>query len=401
MNKIAGRPTAASSSSLARSLAAAARLTGSVKSRHAGTFGGRSAAAVVDPDGPASEDEGDPSLELWKLLPQLKDLPEALLRKLPLSTMFQLNSALAKEKKTSEKLGVNTKLAHNAKKLARNPATVEKGVDNRKDQMHPARFLGGTSCALTEQWAEARRILGESGVLPIGNYDLDAVGCGGCVTPKAWLEIHNPASQDLKLKLFHLPNVASGGLSSKKESGSEDSGESLKEIADMDSFRIALNTAREAMASALPWNRSFSAVVGFMLNTNYLFEELSGNNRRAAILSEFVDYIIGRNGLNWENNQPFLTTDELAHVWANWRTKRGITSKPAEKKEKKDHSSSGGADRKKQLSEICRLFNAKTCRCQGDKECKTAWGKTLRHICNKYIAGGKMCLKDHPRADHV
>ena len=86
----------------------------------------------------------------------------------------------------------------------------------------------------------------------------------------------------------------------------------------MDSFRIALNTAREAMTSALPWNRSISAVVGFMLNMNYLTEELSGNTKRAAVLTEFVDYVMGRNGLNWENNQPFLTTDELAHVWANW-----------------------------------------------------------------------------------
>ena len=56
-----------------------------------------------------SEDEsGD--LELWRLLPQLKDLPEALLRKLPVSAMFQLNTALAKEKKTSEKLGINSRL---------------------------------------------------------------------------------------------------------------------------------------------------------------------------------------------------------------------------------------------------------------------------------------------------
>ena len=148
--KFTGRPTAASSSSLAKSMAAAAKLTGSVKNRYASSFGGRSTAVPADPDEPVSEEE-EKSLELWRLLPQLKDLPEALLRKLPIATMFQLNSALAKEKKTSEKLGVNTKLSHNAKKLARNPAAVEKGVDNRKDLMHPARFLGGTSCALTEQ----------------------------------------------------------------------------------------------------------------------------------------------------------------------------------------------------------------------------------------------------------
>ena len=97
--------------------------------------------------------------------------------------MFQLNAALQKEKKCSEKLGVNSRLAQNAKKAARNPVVVQEGRDNCKDLLHPARFLGGASCSLTEQWSAPRGTIGESGVLALGNYDLDAVGCGGCVTP--------------------------------------------------------------------------------------------------------------------------------------------------------------------------------------------------------------------------
>ena len=69
------------------------------------------------------------------------------------------------------------------------------------------------------------------------------------------MEIHNPASQEMKLKFFHLPNVANSGLSSKKTEEVE-GGDSLREIADLESYKVALNTAREAMASALPWNRS-------------------------------------------------------------------------------------------------------------------------------------------------
>ena len=384
-----------SSASLARSVAEASRLTASVKGRHASNFGGGGGRDTALADLGEDESEGEEDgLELWKLLPQLKDILEALLRKIPLSAMFQLNNALAKEKKTTERLGVNTKLTHNAKKLSRTPTAVEKGVDNRKDILHPARFLGGASCALTEQWAAARRTIGEAGVPAIGNYDLDAVGCGGCVTPKGWMEIHNPASQELKLKLFHLPNVASSGLSSKKDSTDE---ESLREIADLDSFRIvALNTAREAMVSALPWNRSISALVGLMLNTNYLAEDLGGNPKRAAILAEFSGYVFSRNGLSWENCQPFLTTDELAHVWANWKSKRGITARTTEKK--KDTT---GGDKKKLLADVCRMYNLKSCRQQADKECKTAWGKTLKHVCNKFVAGGRVCLKDHPREDHM
>ena len=351
---------------------------------------------MVDPEAMEDSEEEGSDLELWKLLPQLKELPESFLKKLPLSAVFQLNTALAKEKKSSEKLGVNSRLAKNAQKTAKHPKAVEKGLDNRKDILHPTRFLGGASCALPELWEAAWRTIGEEGILPLGNYDLDSIGCGGCVTPKGWAELHNPASQELKLRWFHLPNVASGNTSYKKSEG-EDSGESVKEIADLDSFKMALNTVREALASALPWNRSVSAIVGLMINTNYLRDDLSGNARRAAILTEFVDYIFSRNALNWENGQPFLTTDELTHVWANWKCKRGISGKPADRS-KKDRDPDS---KKKAQTDICKFFNTKSCKNQGEKECKTLLGRTLRHVCNKYLAGGKVCQKDHSRAEHV
>ena len=371
-----------------------------MKSRHTSNFAARVlAGSLADPDEEEDSEEEGEELELWRLLPQLKDIPESLLKKLPLSAMFQLNTALAKENKTAEKLGINSRLAKNSKKLAKHPVMVERGLDNRKDILHPARFLGGASCALAEQWAAARKVIGEDGVLPLGNYDLEAIGCGGCVTPKGWAELHNPASQELKLKWFHLPNVGSTSSSSKRGEG-EEAGESLKEIADLDSFKVALNTAREALASAMPWNRSISALVGLMINTGYLQEDLGGNSRRAAILTEFADYVFSRNALNWENHQSFLTTDELTHVWANWKGKRGVSnmgSKTGDKQKKdKDVDS-----KKRAAADICKFWNAKGCKQQKEKECKTPFGKVLRHVCNKYLAGGKVCQKDHCRMDHV
>ena len=209
-----------------------------MKSRHPGNFGKKPPVeSIEDPEEEDSDEESSEDFELWRLLPQLRDLPQSLLKKLPMDAMFQLNTALSKEKKSTEKLGVNTKLAHNAKKLAKNPVVLGKGRDNRREVLHPARFLGGACSSLADQWAEARRSIGEAGVTALGNYDLDAVGCGGCVTPKGWLEIHNPASQELKLKLFHMPNM--GGTTSKKQEG-ESGGESLKEIGDLDSFKIYL-----------------------------------------------------------------------------------------------------------------------------------------------------------------
>ncbi len=343
------------------------------------------------------EADADDISTLWNLLPNLRDLPEGLLRKLSPEAVLQLNAALGKDLKTASKLSVNSRLAKNAQKVVANPVSIGAGQDNRKDVLHPARFLGGAICPATELWLTGRRLLGEKGIIPLGCYDLDAVGCGGCVTPKGWEVLHSPGSQELKIKMFYLPNVTNNGLSARRvnlEDGEEalSIGDSLKDIADLEGFRAALNAAREALHSALPWNRSISAIVGFMLNTSYLHEDLKGNSRRAAILSEFTDYIFGRNALKWENGRPFLSAEDLAHTWSQWKGKRAalFTSKPVERP---------GAKLSKKDT-ICRRFNTGTCPKQSDKECKSFFGVTLRHVCNKYMGNGKQCEKDHPRMNH-
>lgn len=344
----------------------------------------------------ASRPDADDLMDVWRLLPNLKSLPETLLRRLSPEAIFQLNSALTKDLKSAAKLSTNARLAQNARKLVDNPITVAAAVDNRRDLLHPARFLGGATCPNSELWLAARRLLGDRGLTALGCYDMDSVGCGGCVTPKGWEALHNPSSQDLKIKMFYLPNVNSSGLAAKKvalEDGEEalSIGESLKEIADMDGYRAALNTAREALHSVMPWNRSLCAIVGFMTNSNYLQEDLKGNPRRAAILSEFTDYVLSRNALNWENSQPFLSADELVQVWSQWRGKRAalFVSRTSEKVKNKDTRSN-----------ICRKYNQGDCPKQSDKECKSFFGTTLRHVCNKFVGNNKHCEKNHPRKDH-
>ena len=113
-----GGPPALSSKQQEKSAAAARKSVSSVTSRHAASFGKRTLSdMLVDPDKDDDLSDSSNELQLWKLLPQLKELPEAFVKKLLLSAMFQLNSALAKERKCAEKLGVNTRLAHNAKML--------------------------------------------------------------------------------------------------------------------------------------------------------------------------------------------------------------------------------------------------------------------------------------------
>jgi hypothetical protein len=168
--------------------------------------------------------------------------------------------------------------------------------------------------------------------------------------------LHDPSSGDLKLKLFYLPNVGSSSLSSKKISLEDNDnainvGDSFNEISDMEAFKSALNTLREAMASALPWNRSVGAICGFLSNTNYCAVDLAQNSKKAVILTEFVDYALSRNALNWENGQPFLSADDLSHTWSTWKTKRVAAE--------------------------------------------------LRHVCSFVLPNGKKCEKPHPKSEHT
>jgi len=343
-------------------------------------------------------------MQLWKLLPAVQHLPSEMLSKLSEETLFQLNNALARENKLAGKMQTSARLTMNAQQLVTSPIPIPAGLDDRRDILHFARFLGGASCSAQALWLKAREALGAKGVVALGNYDLDSVGCGGCVTPKGWLELHNPSSTELKLKLFHMPNVGGSALAARKVSIIDDSSaisvrDEMSEVADLESFRSALNALREAMASALPWNRSVSAIIGFMINSSYCGSDLGANPKRGPILTEFVDYILGRNALNWENGQPFLSTDDLSHVWATWKGKRA-SSFQLQKQDKSKNPQTQPLQRVK--DDICRRFNSPTgCPNKADS-CKTFYGTKLRHVCNVYLSGGrgKKCEKDHSRVNH-
>lgn len=383
-------------SSLASAMSAMQEENGRTKF---GFFNNEGFGSILVPEDANCGSEGN--LELWKLLPAIQHLPEEKLRRLPISALFQLNAALEKQSKMAGKMQVSARLAANAQRLLSNPVSVPAGLDDRRENIHPARFYGGASCSAQSLWLKARAAIGQSGVIPLGNYDLDSVGCGGCVTPKGWLEIHNPASVELKLKLFHLPNVGGISAGSKRVSVEDGSGsicigEEMRDVADLEGFKSALNALREAMASALPWNRSVSAISGFMINTNFCYSDLAGNSKKAAVLTEFVDYILGRNALNWENRQPFLTTDDLTHVWSTWKGKRNSLFIKEQDRQKKL------APQGRIRDDICRKFNMPGGCPNKSDDCKTAMGGKLRHVCNLFLKGqnGRKCEKDHSRVDH-
>ncbi len=342
----------------------------------------------------------DSSMADWLRLkfPALKSLPTVIAGRLDLGTLLQLNDALVRDSKAFKKLEPDAKLAQNVELCASTPTVVIEGLDNRKSTLHEARFLGGAACSAQTIWLKARELLGNEGVPALGGYDMDAVGCGGSVTPKGWLELHNPASTNVSLKMFHMANVSSVGISSKKladQDKENSSGDSLREICDLEDFKSAMFALREAMAMALPWNKTISAIQGFLNITNYCRSDLEGHGNRAAILTAFVNYVLGRNALNWQNKQHFISTNEMLHVWTTWYGQQPVSVLQPRKQTQQQQTSKGRGDK----SDICRRFNSGTCPTKG-AECRTFYGKTLRHLCNAVTSSGKTCGLPHPRMDH-
>lgn len=339
---------------------------------------------------------------IWRLLPALKDIPAEMLRTLPLSTVLQLNEALSRESRLKKLMDADAKLQHNAETLAANPTRVEAGVDDRGGILHQARFLGGAGCSAQCIWLKAREVLGTEGIPALGNYDMDAIGCGGSVTAKGWQELHNPASPNLNLKFFHMGNVGGGAAASKRLCLEEDSaaftvGDSLKEIHDLEEFRRALHTAREAMGYALPWNKSISAICGFMQSSNFCSKDLANRPNRAALLTGFVNYIFTRNAQNWINKLSFITTNELAYVWTTWFGQQPSSAMPTPKQDSRKQGQKGSA---KPRDDLCRRYNSSAGCPNSASDCKTTYGNKLRHLCNQRTQNGKPCEKEHPRFEH-
>ncbi len=347
--------------------------------------------------------------------PALQGISPSMAQKLSFSSILLLNDALMKSAKEVSKQDARQKLVANAEAIKSNPVRVEAGEDNRFQRLHPARFLGGPGCSSQIEWHKARAEMANEGVKAISTYDMDTVGSGGSTTAKGWMEIHNPASPNLKLKQFHMANVGRSSSGTRRISLADgstamDVGDSLKEVAEMEEFRNALATLRDAMHFALPWNKTIAAIQGFMRISSHCAKDLGGSGDQAKVLSLFVDHVLESNAANWCDGRDFLGVMELTQTWATWNGQRaqarGIqpshttTYRKSEaqlkflKKEK---------SKKKGGNNLCRKFNsAGGCPSGGvGAGCKTPFGTALRHACSASNGKGARCEGGHSKQQHT
>jgi hypothetical protein len=107
------------------------------------------------------------------------------------------------------------------------------------------------------------------------------------VTTQGWVELANPSSTKITLKLFSLNNCSSKVSSCK--SSSEDLLPNFLEIGE---FQLALRTLHNEAAFVAPWNFSFAVIENFLVNSKFCGEDLNGVDKPAVILTQFVDYAL-------------------------------------------------------------------------------------------------------------
>ena len=347
--------------------------------------------------------------------PALQGISPSMAQKLSFSSILLLNDALVKSAKEVSKQDARQKLATNAEAIKSNPVRIEAGEDNRFQRLHSARFLGGPGCSSQIEWHKARAEMANEGVKAISTYDMDSVGSGGSTTAKGWMEIHNPASPNLKLKQFHMANVGSSSSGTRRISLADgstamDVGDSLKEVTELEEFKNALATLRDAMHFALPWNKTIAAIQGFMRISSHCAKDLGGSGDRAKVLSLFVDHVLERNAANWCDGRDFLGVMELTQTWATWNGQRAqargaqlsqtATYRKSEAQLKFQRKEK---PKKKGGNNLCRKFNsAGGCPSGGvGAECKTPFGTVLRHACSAGNGKGGRCEGGHPKQQHT
>ena len=360
--------------------------------------------------------------------PHLSSLPDSFFLSTPMEVLTKMESNAMKKLSLEKGKNLEDKILANQDAMA--PLQVKEGFCNRREALHPARFLPAPICSAQELWLQAREVIGPSGIPPVANYDLAAVGLSGYVTTRGWVEIHNPGSSSMALKLFSMANVNNKVSATRRISlaNNEDTlevGDSMKEVCDLQEFQRALRAAREAMAFALPWNHSIAALEGYLASSNFMAKPLGGGANRVNVLTNFVDHVFAMNGDRWRNRQGFLTVLELGSLWSIWSAGRVEADKensaPNSSKGQGGNKSSKGskgppqggkqggsqsqpprakpAASTNQASDICRRYNYGICP-NPDNNCSAA-GVKLRHSCNFVDpATNAKCHQAHVRIRH-
>lgn len=329
-------------------------------------------------------------IALRKRHPFLVDFSDRFIRSQTVGDLMKIQTATIKIQEFERGKDAEDRLAANKASLLTSFSDIEAGKDNRVSHLHIGRFLGGAGCSAVRLWLTARQMIDIHGYPPIGCYDMGAVGLAGYVSAKGWIEIANPASTKLSIKMF---NINSCKLSK---------GDELSEFSELNEFKLALRALRTALSMVMPWNFSVLALEGFFFQTNFCNAELMNVEKKSFFLAKFTDYALHQNADRWRDAEPFLTAGELKTAFASFfgaqpqaalqsKVKKGAGSKSGSAKQ---------VDPKLTLG-VCFAWNQGQCT-KASGTCTTTKGRPLKHICDHVADQAKpleICGKEHIRKD--
>jgi len=319
--------------------------------------------------------------------PFLRDYSDSFIRDTGVTNLIKAETASRKLQDYDKNKRAEDKLYCNRELLARTTINIEAGVDNRLDVLHAARCLPGATCSAGKMWLHARTMMGNKGHAALSTYDMASIGLGGAVTAKGWVELHDPSSPNMSIKMFSMTNCAT---KSKKDNEDAD----FLELADLTDFKTALRVLRGAMSYVHPWNRSIEALENFLIQNNYGAADLSSVDKPATYLSQFTDYVLVENSSRWRGMEMFLNTRDLRATWADFisqratainNSKKTYNNKPYIQQTQHNTTPTVGSSRHVPTAlffdDICVMWNLGKC-VKPPGTCQTRKGRILRHVCN-------------------
>jgi hypothetical protein len=320
--------------------------------------------------------------------PFLQGFSDSFLRANKPESLLKMEATSLKMKEMERSKDAEEKLAANRAALGSTSITIKEGKDDRWSTLHQGRFLPGAGCSAVRIWLTARDTIGLTGSPPLGNYDMAAVGLGGFVTPKGWVELANPASSRMSIRLFNINNCSAKASSLKADGGDA----TLSEFTEIGEFKLALRTLRSAASFVMPWNQSYAALENFLVSSQFCKEDIGHLDKQAQILTSFTDYVLAENASKWRNSEPFLTAGDLKAAWQAYFSARPQSvlgkkqSNPQSKNkwQKPSFSTASQKEDRRKLPAIpvCYNWNKNTCN-KPDGQCTTFNGTPLRHVCDE------------------
>jgi len=325
--------------------------------------------------------------------------------------LIKLEAAARKLQDLDRGRKAEDKLLANREALYDSATRVEAGLDNRLDKISPARFLPGAVCPLPKLWLKARDSIGAAGHSPLSTYDMGSIGLGGCVSARGWVELHDPSSTSISIKMFSMGNTEKRGKGQDAD---------FNEMEDLTELKNAVRVLRAANSIVNPWSHSIDALESFLIQSSFCSTDLAGVDKQVVVLTKFIDYVLVENANRWRDMEPFLTTRDLRGTWADFFGQKGATFqkknqhknpsfKPAGQTQQSQPPTAAQGQQSQPhnkyneprhlfMDDICYLWNVGRC-IRKAGECTTKKGRQLKHICNYRPDPNNLslaCGKDHP-----